>query len=134
MLEIIEGMDWSGNTTPDCVYGLKLEIQAEHDRLHQQLKNNSQWAAIFRRYSNLNQHMIDYLNKLHALEQRGAFVRGAHCPISPGDLNIRHWCILCEHVELCGNHYECQAPNMYGITVRYDDTCRQFSCYKLSKE
>lgn len=131
VLEIIKGMDWSGDIIPDCVYGLKPEIQAEHDRLHIELKNNKQWDVIFRRYGDCNQHMIDHLNKLHVLEQQGAFVRGAHCPISPGDLDIKHWCILCVHTKLCGDHFECQAPGMYNIHVRYDDTCRQFSFSEL---
>lgn len=130
MLEIKKGMDWSGDTIPDCLYGLKPEIQAKHDRLHVQLKNNRQWDVIFRRYGDCNQHMIDHLNKLHVLEQQGAFVRGAHCPIQPGDLEIKHWCILCGHFDL--GH--CQAKGMYGIHVRFNDTCRQFSYYKFNED
>lgn len=122
MLKIIEGMNWEGNTIPVCVSGALPEIQAEHDRLKNQLINNKLWAAIFHRYGDCNQHMIDHLNKLHALEQQGAFVRGAHCPISPGDLEIKHWCILCGHF----NMDHCEAPGMYNMKVPYWNTCRQF--------
>lgn len=129
MLEIIKGMDWSGDTVPVCVSGTLLEVQAEHDRLNIELKNNKLWAAIFHKYGDLNQHMVDHLNKLHALEQQGAFVRGAHCPIQPDDLEIKHWCILCGHFDL--GH--CQAKGMYNIHVRYDDTCKQFNYYEFAK-
>lgn len=131
MLEIIKGMDWSGDTIPDCVYGLKPEIQAEHDRLKTELQNNGLWDDIFKKYGDCNQHMIDHLNKLHTLEQQGAFVRGAHCHINPGDLDIRHLCILCGHAKLCGDHFECQATGMYNMKVTYWDTCQQFSYYYI---
>ena len=130
MLELIDGMDWSGETIPDCVWGLKPEIQAEHDRLHKELQNNGKWDAIFQRHHDINQHMCDHLNKLHALEQQGAFVRGAHCPIRPGDTEIKHWCIICGHF----NMGHCEAKGMYNLHTNYYDTCKQFYYYEYSKE
>lgn len=126
---LTEGFDCSGDTEYACLRGLYPEIQAEHDRLGLILKQNEAWAAIFKEYGDLNQHMIDHINLMNALERKGAFIRGFHSPIRPGDTEIQKYCIVCEHF----GYGICMREGMYHIKIRFDRTCSKFNYYKFAR-
>ncbi len=77
----LEGMDTSGETIPICLRGEKPELQAEHDRMHNELKANRQFERCFYVYGRPAAAAMPILEKLCKLEREGAFIRGFHSPL-----------------------------------------------------